>query len=108
MNEHDKNCGCGCNEEEEMTVTLTLEDDTEVTCDVVAIFPAGGKDYIALLPQEGPASEEGEVYLYRFLQENEDAEPQLSNIDDDEEYEIAADAFDMLLDDAELDELTEE
>lgn len=108
MNEHDKSCDCGCNEEQEMTVTLTLEDDTEVECDVVAIFPANGKDYIALLPQSGPASENGEVYLYRFEQDGEDSDPQLFNIDDDEEYEIAADAFDMLLDDAELDELTEE
>ena len=40
----------GQNEEyEEGTVTLTLDDDTEVECAIVAIFPAGDKEYIALL-----------------------------------------------------------
>ena len=35
---------------EEMTVTLTLDDGREIECVVLTIFPAGGKDYIALLP----------------------------------------------------------
>ena len=105
MNEHDQNCDCGCQADEEMTVTLTLEDDTELECDVVAIFPAGEKQYIALLPREGAQAENGEVFLYRYAQENDDAEPTLANIEDDEEYDIAADAFDMLLDEAEFEDL---
>ena len=32
-------------------ITLTLEDGTDLICDVLAIFPVDGKDYIALLPQ---------------------------------------------------------
>ena len=36
----------------EMTVTLTLEDDSELLCGVVAIFPVEDKDYIALDPLE--------------------------------------------------------
>ena len=81
------------NEEEEMTVTLTLDDDTEVECVVLTIFTAGERDYIALLPMEGEDSEEGEVYLYRYS-ETEDGTPVLDNIEDDDEYEIVADAFD--------------
>ena len=40
----------GLQDEEEMTVTLTLDDDSELECAVVAIFPVQDKDYIALLP----------------------------------------------------------
>lgn len=93
--------------QEEMTVTLTLDDGSELECVVLTIFTAGERDYIALLPMEGPEAEEGEVYLYRYS-ESQDGEPNLENIEDDEEYEIVADAFDELLDDAEYDELVGE
>ena len=94
-------------EEQEMTVTLTLDDDTEVECVVLTIFNAGERKYIALLPVEGADSEEGEVYLYRYS-ETEDGEPALDNIEDDDEYEIVAEAFDELLDEQEYDELVGE
>lgn len=94
-------------EEQEMTVTLTLDDDTEVECVVLSIFNAGEREYIALLPMEGADSEEGEVYLYRYS-ETEEGEPTLDNIEDDDEYEIVADAFDELLDSQEYDELVSE
>lgn len=94
-------------EEQEMTVTLTLDDGTELECIVLTIFPAGEKEYIALLPMEGAESEEGEVYLYRYS-ETEDGQPNLENIEDDDEYEVVADAFDELLDAQEYDELVGE
>ena len=68
---------------------------------------ADERDYIALLPMEGEDSEEGEVYLYRYS-ETEDGTPVLDNIEDDDEYEIVADAFDEMLDDQEYDELVGE
>ena len=80
-------------EQEEMTVTLTLEDDSELECIVLTIFQAGDKDYIALLPMESQDTEEGEVFLYRYS-ETEDGTPNLENIEDDDEYEMVADAFD--------------
>ena len=94
-------------EEQEMTVTLTLDDDTEVGCVVLTVFNAGEHEYIALLPMEGADSEEGEVYLYRYS-ETEDGTPNLDNIEDDDEYEIVAEAFDELLDAQEYDELVGE
>ena len=94
-------------EEQEMTVTLTLDDDTEVECVVLTIFNAGEHEYIALLPMEGADSEGGEVYLYRYS-ETEDGTPNLDNIEDDDEYEIVAEAFDELLDAQEYDELVGE
>ena len=94
-------------EEQEMTVTLTLDDDTEVECVVLTVFNAGEHEYIALLPMEGADSEEGEVYLYRYSV-TEDGTPNLDNIEDDDEYEIVAEAFDELLDAQEYDELVGE
>ena len=92
---------------EEMTVTLTLDDGREIECVVLTIFPAGGKDYIALLPMDDIEAEDGEVYLYRYS-ETEDGTPVLDNIMDDDEYEIVAAAFDEMLDDQEYDELVSE
>ena len=94
-------------EDQEMPVTLTLDDDTEVECVVLTVFNAGEHEYIALLPMEGADSEEGEVYLYRYS-ETEDGTPNLDNIEDDDEYEIVAEAFDELLDAQEYDELVGE
>ena len=90
-----------------MTVTLTLDDGSEVECVVLTIFEAGDRDYIALLPPEGAEADEGEVYLYRY-EEDADGNPSLDNIEDDDEYEIVADAFDEMLDDQEYDELVGE
>lgn len=91
----------GLHDEEEMTVTLTLDDDTELECAVVAIFPVNGREYIALLPME---DESEEVFLYRFKQAEND-ELELDNIEDDEEFEAVADAYDMLLDDMEYEDM---
>ena len=94
-------------EPEEMTVTLSLDDGNTLECVVLTIFEAGGRDYIALLPMEGEDAEEGEVYLYRYM-EDADGNPDLDNIEDDDEYEIVADAFDELQDDQEFDEIVGE
>lgn len=95
------------NDEEEMTVTLTLDDGTELECVVLTIFEAGDREYIALLPLDGKEAEDGEVYLYRYV-EDANGNPDLENILSDEEYEIVADAFDELLDTEEFDELVSE
>ena len=102
-----KNVNPDAENEEEMTVTLTLDDGRELECVVLTIFPSGDKEYIALLPMDDEDSEEGEVYLYRYT-EDENGAPNLENIEDDDEYEVVADAFDELLDEQEYDELVSE
>ena len=93
--------------EESITVTLTLDNDETLECLVLTIYETNGQKYIALLPldEEGDNTD-GEVFIYRYL-ESEDDEPELDNILDDEEYEIAADAFDEWLDTQEFDEMSE-
>ena len=93
-------CG-GCDPiENHKTITLTMEDDTEVECAVLTVFPVDAKEYIALLPlDENGQNESGEVYLYTFAR-TENGDPMLSNIESDEEYAKAAVAFDTVLQNA--------
>lgn len=95
--------------EEEMTVTLTLDNDEEVECAIVTILEVNKKDYIVLLPldEDGNGNEDGEVWFYRYSENPDDPneEPVLDYIDDDNEYEAVADAFDEFLDNNEFDEI---
>lgn len=99
-------CGSECISAGEggATVTLNLDDGSVIECAVLTIYLAAGREYIALLPlDENGENEDGEVFLYRFSQEN--GEPTLENIEDDDEYELASDGFDQWLDEREYDEL---
>lgn len=99
------------NVDEEMTVDITLENDEVVTCAVITILEVEGKDYIVLLPlDEGGNNDDGEVWFYGYSENPNDPneEPELSYIEDDDEYEAVADAFDEYLDNCEFDELIEE
>ena len=88
------------------TITLTLDNDESIECSILTIYGAAGNEYIALLPlNEKGENEDGEVYIYRYHQEN--GTPVLENIENDEEYEAASDGFDEWLDSREYDELVE-
>lgn len=90
-------------------MTLDLDDGTKLECEVVAYFDADDKSYIALLPVEYPEGcdyEEDEVLLYRYHEISDD-EFELDTIDDDDEFEAAADAFDELLDEMEFNSMPE-
>ena len=90
-------------DDEPMYVTLDLDDGTQLECEVLTIFDVGEQDYIALLPN--PESDDSEeVYIYRYS-EDEEGNPSLDNIEDDDEYEAVADRFDELLDEAAFDDM---
>ena len=92
-------------DENDDIITLTLDDGKAIECAVLAVFPVNDNNYIALLPQD--ADDEGEVYLYRFIQHDDD-EIELINIEDDDEFDAVSDAFDEMLDDEELNEMLAE
>lgn len=94
------------NDDSDILVTLDLDDGSQVECEILTIFTVNEQDYIALLPLDdaGEPNEEGEVYIYRYS-EDEDGSPSLDNIQDDEEYEAVSDRFDELLDEAEFDDM---
>lgn len=98
-------------EAEEMTLTLDFEDGTSVECAVITILTVESNDYIVVLPlDEDGNNEDGEVWFYRYSENPDDPneEPELGYIDDDDEYEKVADAFDEYLDNCEFDEIVEE
>lgn len=97
--------------EEEMTVELELDDGSNVVCAIITILTVNEKDYIVLLPlDENGDNQDGEVWFYRYRENPNDPneEPELDFIENDEEYEAVADAFDEYLDNCEFDEIVEE
>ena len=97
--------------EEEMTVTIETDDGKTTECAVLTIFEVGDRDYIALMPIEDLENEdeesEGTVWFYRYSENPDDPneEPELADIESDEEFEAVIDAFDEYLDDLEFDEM---
>lgn len=86
------------NNEDHILITLTLDDGSDLVCDVMAVFEANNKDYIALLPLNDTEDEEVEMMLFRYI-EIDDEEIEIENIDTDEEFEIALNEFDKLIKD---------
>ncbi len=91
-------------DDDAMFVTLDLDDGTQVECEILTIFDVNKQDYIALLPLSDNDEESDEVFIYRYF-EDEEGNPSLENIEDDDEYEAVADRFDELLDEAAFDEM---
>ncbi|MDD6811302.1 MAG: DUF1292 domain-containing protein [Lachnospiraceae bacterium] len=111
MGKNNKNTQNDDFDTEEMTVDLDLEDGTQITCAIVTILTVSGQDYIALLPlDENGQNEDGEVWFYRYFEDenNPDEEPSLEYIEDDEEYEAVEEAFDEYLDSVEFDEIVDD
>ena len=87
------------NENESLTVTLTLENNEELECAVLNIFEAEEKEYIALLPlDENGDNTDGQIYLYRYIDNGEEEEPGLENIEEDEEFDRVSAVFNEWLD----------
>lgn len=94
-----ESCGSG-QKQIPNTISLTLDDNTEVECAILTIYPVEEKEYIALLPlDENGQNQDGEVYLYVFSRTGE-GDPMLANIESDEEYAKAAEAFNNILENA--------
>lgn len=94
---------------EDLRVTLTLDDNSEVECQILTIFDLDEQNYIVLMPEEGEDddTDESEVYIYRYF-EDDDGNPSLENIENDNEYEAVAEHFEELLDEAEWEEMMED
>jgi len=87
-------------------MTLDLDDGTTLECIVLQVFTIDDREYIALLPMndKGGIDEEAQVFLYR-LSRLENDEIILDNIEDDDEFDMASDYFDEMLDEEEFDSL---
>ena len=87
----DCGCGCDCGDEEADFITLEFDDGQDVECEFMGIFDFAGKEYIALLPDDGT----DDVYIYGYKEVGED-EFELIDIEDDEEFERVVNEFESL------------
>lgn len=78
-------------EEEAEFITLEFEDGVEVECEIMGVFEFDGKEYIALIPEDGT----DDVYIYGYKEIGEE-EFELIDIEDDAEFEKVVAEFDKL------------
>ena len=87
-----------------MVIPIEMEDGSEVECEVLAIFPVDGKQYIALIDKD---HEDSDIWLYRFVPVGEE-EFNIEDIEDDKEFEKVEDAFNQMVEAAEIDAVIDE
>ena len=77
-------------------ITLEFDDGLTVECEIMGVFDFEGKEYIALIPDDGS----DDVYIYGYKEVSED-EFELIDILDDDEFERVIGEFEQLTDDTE-------
>lgn len=77
--------------EDKDMVTLEFE-DKEVECEIMGVFEAAGKEYIALIPEDGT----DDVWIYGYKEVGDD-EFEIVDIEDDAEFEAAVKEFDAIM-----------
>ena len=87
-----------------MVIPVDMEDGTQIECEVLAIFPVGGKQYIALIDKD---NDDSDIWLYRFVTVG-DEEFNIEDIEDDKEFELVEDAFNKMVESAEIDAVIDE
>lgn len=73
-------------------ITLEFDDDTRMDCEIMGIFDYDGKDYIALIPEDGS----DDVYIYGY-EEDEEENFELIDITDDELFSKVAHEFEAIM-----------
>ena len=92
-------------EANENVLVLVDEEGTEHSFDLLDIFEIEDNKYAVLFPLNEDCAEDEVVVMKYALDDN--GEELFSDIEDDDEYEKVADAFDEYLDNCEFDELIE-
>ncbi|MDR2295203.1 MAG: DUF1292 domain-containing protein [Clostridiales Family XIII bacterium] len=77
-------------------ITLEFDDGLTVECEIMGVFDFEGKEYIALIPDDGS----DDVYIYGYKEVSDD-EFELIDILDDDEFERVIGEFEQLTDDTE-------
>lgn len=80
------------------TIKLTMEDDSVMECKVLTVFECNKKEYLALVPEH--PENEGDVYLYGFIEHKEN-DIELINIEDKQELNDVINAFEKWCDEQE-------
>ena len=85
----------------DLTVSIELDDGSTMECAVLLIYTANKKEYIAVQPMEDLSDPEGRVFIYGY-QIDADGHPEILNIEDEEEFDMAIDAFEEHLDEVDF------
>ena len=83
-------------EEDVEIITLEFDEGEEVECEIIGVFDFNGKEYIALIPDDGT----DDVYIYGYKEIGEE-EFEIVDIEDDAEFEAVAAEFDKIMDEQE-------
>ena len=83
-------------EEDVESITLEFDEGEEVECEIMGVFDFNGKEYIALIPDDGT----DDVYIYGYKEIGEE-EFEIVDIEDDAEFEAVAAEFDKIMDEQE-------
>ena len=79
--------------DEKDIITLEFDNGDEVECEIMGVFDFNGKEYIALIPDDGT----DDVYIYGYKEVGED-EFELIDIEEDAEFEAVVAEFDSIMD----------
>ena len=85
----------------DLTVSIELDDGSTMECAVLLIYTANKKEYIAVQPMEDLSDPEGRVFIYGYGI-GADGHPEILNIEDEEEFDMAIDAFEEHLDEVDF------
>ena len=83
-------------EEDVEIITLEFDEGEEVECEIMGVFDFNGKEYIALIPDDGT----DDVYIYGYKEIGEE-EFEIVDIEDDAEFEAVAAEFDNIMEEQE-------
>ena len=78
--------------EEADFITLEFDDGAEIECEIMGVFDYEGKEYIALIPNDGT----DDVYIYGYKEVGEE-EFELVDIEDDADFEKVVAEFDKIM-----------
>ena len=101
MNDKNQKLLFSDSDEETVVITLTDEDGQDIDAEIMAALEIEefGKEYVAVMPQQATEDlEEGEALILEY---SEDAEgnPQFAPVEDEDVFEVVAQAFNQLFED---------
>lgn len=101
MNDKNQKLLFSDSDEETVVITLTDEDGQDIDAEIMAALEIEefGKEYVAVMPQQATEDlEEGEALILEYS-EDTDGNPQFAPVEDEDEFEVVAQAFNQLFED---------
>lgn len=90
MSDQDRIAAQGTDDDD--IITLEFDDGAVIECEIMGVFDFEGKEYIALIPNDGS----DDVFIYGYREVGED-EFELIDILDDAEFEKVVAEFDKIV-----------